>query len=213
MAAVILRSFCLLHDPYYRRPNGIGITFARFGKKACAGTYVPVFNAPICALRGLGVRCDIPNSIYIGVARHLQQLVHFDTSVLFELPAACFEVVRRRAYANTHYNRIGRKNIPIREFYLGQCITWLLANRLDGCRTMEDNALRLVKLLQAGADFSSENILEGILFHPDDMNRGEFSLGNGYNEFHADERTADHDKVLPLLAGYDRRQLSYHKSR
>jgi hypothetical protein len=213
MAAAILRSFCLPHDPYYRRPNGIGITSARFGKKACTGTHVPVFNAPICALGELGVRCDIPNSIYIGVARHLQQLIHFDASILFELPAACLEVVSRRAYANTHYNRIGRKNLSIREFDLGQYITWLLANRLDGCRTMEDNALRLVEVLQAGANFSSKNSLEGILFHPDGVNRGEFALGNSYNKFHADEGTADYDKVLPLLAGLNRCKLSYHKNR
>ena len=54
--------------------------------------------------------------------------------------------------------------------------------------------------LEAGSDGLSEDQLKRALFHADNINTGQLAGGDGNYEFHADERRADNDELLALLA-------------
>lgn len=54
-------------------------------------------------------------------------------------------------------------------------------------------------LLESCTDFLAEDDFEGEFLHTDDVDGFEFTFGDGDDEFHADERTADDDEVLAFL--------------
>jgi len=59
-------------------------------------------------------------------------------------------------------------------------------------------------LLEALADLDAQDAFKGVVLHRDHVDGSQFALGDGDDEFHADEGAADDNETLSLLELYEK---------